>query len=100
MNAPAANIEPLPRKVDPETLKAEIIDKLAYSVGKDPIVAKSHDWLAAAILVVRDRAIDRWMESTRAAYTTGAKPPAARRDVEPRPDGADGGGAGRARRRS
>jgi starch phosphorylase len=42
-------------------------------VGKDPIVAKPHDWLAAAILVVRDRAIDRWMESTRAAYTTGAK---------------------------
>ncbi len=73
MNAPATNIEPLPRKVDAETLKAEIIDKLAYSVGKDPIVAKPHDWLAAAILVVRDRAIDRWMESTRAAYTTGAK---------------------------
>jgi starch phosphorylase len=72
MNAPA-QIEPLPRKVDAETLKAEIIDKLAYSVGKDPIVAKPHDWLAAAILVVRDRAIDRWMESTRAAYTTGAK---------------------------
>ncbi|HVY19685.1 MAG TPA: glycogen/starch/alpha-glucan phosphorylase [Bauldia sp.] len=72
MNAPA-QIEPLPRKVDAETLKAEIIDKLAYSVGKDPIVAKAHDWLAAAILVVRDRAIDRWMESTRAAYTTGAK---------------------------
>jgi starch phosphorylase len=73
MNAPTANIEPLPRKVDAETLKAEIIDKLAYSVGKDPIVAKAHDWLAAAILVVRDRAIDRWMESTRAAYATGAK---------------------------
>ena len=73
MNAPSSTIEPLPRKVDAETLKAEIVDKLAYSVGKDPIVAKPFDWLAAAILVVRDRAIDRWMESTRAAYPTGAK---------------------------
>jgi glycogen phosphorylase len=69
----ASIAEPLPRKVDAESLKAEIVDKLAYSVGKDPIVAKPHDWLAAAILVVRDRAIDRWMESTRAAYRTGAK---------------------------
>ena len=66
-------IEPAPRKTDAETLKAEILDKLAYAVGKDPIVAKPHDWLAATILVVRDRAIDRWMESTRAAYRTGAK---------------------------
>ena len=69
----ASIAEPLPRRVDAGSLKAEIVDKLAYSVGKDPIVAKPHDWLAAAILVVRDRAIDRWMESTRAAYRTGAK---------------------------
>ncbi len=66
-------IEPQPRRVDTETLKAEIIDKLAYAIGKDPIVAKPHDWLAATILVVRDRAIDRWMESTRGAYRTAAK---------------------------
>ncbi len=66
-------IEPLPKRIDPDSLKAEIVDKLAYSVGKDPIVAKPHDWLAAAILVIRDRAIDRWMDSTRAAYRTGAK---------------------------
>jgi glucan phosphorylase len=69
----ASTIEPLPRKIDAETIKGEIVDKLAYAVGKDPIVAKDFDWLAATILVVRDRAIDRWMESTRAAYHTGAK---------------------------
>ena len=68
-----SSIEPLPRRIDAESLKAEIIDKLAYAIGKDPIVAKEHDWLAATILVVRDRAIDRWMESTRGAYATGAK---------------------------
>ena len=47
---------------------AEIVEKLAYRVGKDPIVAKEHDWLAATILTVRDRIIDRWMASTRATY--------------------------------
>ncbi|HMN86698.1 MAG TPA: glycogen/starch/alpha-glucan phosphorylase, partial [Bauldia sp.] len=66
-------IEPVPRRNDADTLKAEIIDKLAYSIGKDPIVAKPHDWLAATMLVVRDRVIDRWMDSTRGAYRTGAK---------------------------
>ncbi|MCB1486011.1 MAG: glycogen/starch/alpha-glucan family phosphorylase, partial [Bauldia sp.] len=66
-------IDPQPRRVDAESLKAEIVDKLAYAIGKDPIVAKPHDWLAATILVVRDRAIDPWMESTRGAYRTEAK---------------------------
>ncbi len=66
-------IEPQPRRSDPDSLKAEIVDKLAYAIGKDPIVAQPHDWLAATILVVRDRAIDRWMESTRGPYRTGAK---------------------------
>jgi len=66
-------LEPQPRRGDADSLKAEIVAKLAYAIGKDPIVAKPHDWLAATILVVRDRAIDRWMESTRSAYRTGAK---------------------------
>jgi starch phosphorylase len=58
---------------DAGELKAEILKKLAYAIGKDTIVANNHDWLAATILAVRDRAIDRWMESTRAAYRSGAK---------------------------
>ena len=66
-------IDPQPRRVDADSLKAAIVDKLAYAIGKDPIVAQPHDWLNATILVVRDRAIDRWMESTRGPYRTGAK---------------------------
>ncbi len=64
---------PPARPIDAETLKAEILDKLTYAVGKDPIVARNHDWLSATILAVRDRAIDRWMDSTRSAYRTSAK---------------------------
>ena len=56
---------PPQRDVSPEFLKSEILAKLAYSVGKDPIAANSSDWLTAAILVVRDHIIDRWMATTR-----------------------------------
>ncbi len=69
----ASSVKPAPRQNDTATVKAAIVDKLAYAVGKDPIVAKPHDWLAATILVVRDRMIDRWMDSTRSAYKEGAK---------------------------
>ena len=40
---------PPQRDVSPEFLKSEILAKLAYSVGKDPIAANSSDWLTAAI---------------------------------------------------
>jgi len=66
-------IKPAPRAADPAAIRAEILEKLAYSVGKDPIAAKRHDWLTATILALRDRIIDRWMDSTRAAYQAQAK---------------------------
>jgi hypothetical protein len=39
-------IKPAPRATDPDTIRAEILEKLAYSIGKDPAVAKRHDWRA------------------------------------------------------
>ncbi|QFY61354.1 glycogen/starch/alpha-glucan phosphorylase [Rhizobium grahamii] len=64
---------PAPRSSKPEILAEEIIERLTYRIGKDAKVAKPHDWLTATILVVRDRIIDKWMESTRNVYATGAK---------------------------
>ncbi|OCI93133.1 glycogen phosphorylase [Rhizobium sp. AC27/96] len=64
---------PAPRISRPEILAEEIIERLTYRIGKDAKVAKPHDWLTATILVIRDRVIDRWMESTRRVYETGAK---------------------------
>lgn len=73
-NLPKADLPlPTPRVSNPETLAAEIIERLTYGIGKDAKVAKPHDWLTATILVVRDRIIDRWMESTRETYATNAK---------------------------
>src|SRR5476651_501439 len=64
---------PAPRSSRPEILAEEIIERLTYRIGKDAKVAKPHDWLTASILVVRDRIIDRWMDSTRKTYASGAK---------------------------
>jgi len=65
--------KPEPRAISAEALAAEILEKLTYSVGKDPIVARRYDWLRATILAVRDRIIDRWMESTRQTWVDGDK---------------------------
>ncbi len=54
-------------------LQAEILKRLIYSIGKDPIVARPHDWLAATILAVRDRVMDRWMEASRETWRTTNK---------------------------
>ena len=64
---------PTARKPDPEKLAADIVERLIYRIGKDAKVAKPHDWLTASILVVRDRIIDQWMESTRRTYESGGK---------------------------
>ena len=64
---------PEPRASTVEALQAEILERLIYSVGKDPIVARPHDWLRATILAVRDRIMDRWMESSRETWRTSHK---------------------------
>ncbi len=64
---------PEPRASTVEAIQAEILERLIYSVGKDPIVARPHDWLRATILMVRDRVMDRWMESSRETWRTSHK---------------------------
>jgi len=64
---PAAGEVRATRATDAEGISAEILEKLIHSVGKDPIVAKDHDWLAATVFALRDRIIDRWIATTRAS---------------------------------
>ena len=102
---------PNPRSADPEVLAREIVERLAYRVGKDPKVAKPHDWLQAVILITRDRAIEYWMNATRDDLPRGReagllpqprvpdRPADARRGLEPRPDRGDARGAEAPRRR-
>lgn len=65
--------KPVPRHPDPKTLAAEILQSLTYRVGKDASVATPHDWLTAAIKVVRNRIVDRWIDTTKKAYDAEAK---------------------------
>jgi starch phosphorylase len=64
---------PEPRARTADALANEILERLTYSIGKDPIVARPYDWLNATILAVRDRIIDQWMESSRETWRTSHK---------------------------
>ena len=58
---------------DVASLKQSISNKLIYAVGKDPVAARSQDWMHATALAVRDRLIERWMKTTRAQYAQDVK---------------------------
>ena len=72
-SASAALPKPALRSTDPADLAGEIVERLTYRIGKNAAAAKSHDWLAATILVIRDRIIDRWIASTEETYRAGDK---------------------------
>jgi len=56
-----------------DTWRARIMAKLTYQVGKSPITASERDWFVATALAVRDTMVDRWFDTTRITYQTGAK---------------------------
>ncbi|MES2495257.1 MAG: glycogen/starch/alpha-glucan phosphorylase [Pseudomonadota bacterium] len=73
-NSTSASLpKPAQRSTDPSDLAGEIVERLTYRIGKNAAAAKSHDWLAATILVIRDRVIDRWIASTQETYEAGGK---------------------------
>ncbi|HSA82136.1 MAG TPA: glycogen/starch/alpha-glucan phosphorylase [Geminicoccaceae bacterium] len=59
--------------ITPEALRAAILAKLTYAVGKDTAHAHDHDWYVATALAVRDHAVDRWINTTREVYAKGQK---------------------------
>jgi starch phosphorylase len=50
---------------DPESLRHSVANRLLYSIGKDPAAARGRDWTSALSLAVRDRLVERWMETAR-----------------------------------
>ncbi|APH71400.1 glycogen/starch/alpha-glucan phosphorylase [Aquibium oceanicum] len=66
--ATTIELPPVVHDNDPKALAAEILSCLTYRVGKDSSVATQYDWLTAAIKVVRDRIIERWIASTKESY--------------------------------
>lgn len=58
---------------DVASLKRAIANKLMFTVGKDPEVARPVDWLHAAAYAVRDQLVERWMRTTRARAAQDVK---------------------------
>jgi starch phosphorylase len=54
-------------------LQDAILHHLTYTIGKDTVHATVHDWRLSLSFAVRDRIVDSWFTSTRAAYEAGAK---------------------------
>jgi len=54
-------------------MRARIVDKLRYQIGKWPERASPRDWFMATAFAVRDRVVECWFESRRRSYETAAK---------------------------
>ncbi len=59
--------------LDIAAIKQSLANRLMYSVGKDPITATARDWFNSAAYAVRDRLIERWMETARSYYRSDSK---------------------------
>jgi len=66
----------LVKEVDPKDvaeLKQSLVNRLIYSIGKDPVETNNRDWFLALAQVVRDRMTLRWMETMRGYYLGDVK---------------------------
>ena len=58
---------------DVEGLKQALVNRLIYSIGKDPLQTTNRDWFLALAQVVRDHMTLRWMETMRGYYLGNVK---------------------------
>jgi starch phosphorylase len=56
-----------------ESLRQSVNKRLLYTVGKDSVAASKRDWLYALSAAVRDRLVERWMDTTRLQYKQNVK---------------------------
>ncbi|MBI3526029.1 MAG: glycogen/starch/alpha-glucan phosphorylase [Betaproteobacteria bacterium] len=59
--------------LDVPSIKRSLSHRLVYSIGKDPITATDRDWFFSAAAVLRERLIERWMETMRSYYQHDSK---------------------------
>src|SRR5450830_537221 len=72
-NVKSAGFDPDAAGRDVESLRHSVANHLLYTVGKDPVAASKRDWLYALSAAVRDRLVERWMDSTRRQYKQNVK---------------------------
>ena len=54
-------------------IRRALLNHLVYTVGKDPLTATDRDWFFASAAVLRERMIERWMETMRSYYVQDRK---------------------------
>lgn len=59
--------------LDTASLKSSIFERLHYSIGKKPASASSHDWYHTAAYVVRDRMVERWLQTLQSYASANPK---------------------------
>ena len=59
---------PAVRNYTADELKAAVLAKLTYSVGKNSVAASPRDWFLAVAFATRDIVVERWIASTNAVY--------------------------------
>ncbi len=62
-----------PLGLDASAIKQSLANRLTFTVGKDPLTATDRDWFNALSYTVRDRLIERWMETMRSYYQEDSK---------------------------
>ena len=59
--------------MDMASFKHSLANRMIFSVGKDSYTATDRDWFHAVAYSVRDRLIERWMETMRGYYKADTK---------------------------
>jgi starch phosphorylase len=61
------------RAYSAEELKAAVLAKLKFTVGKDPVAASQRDWFLSVAAATRDIVVERWIAATNRTYEVGRK---------------------------
>ena len=72
-NSQSAQIDLDKPALDAHSIKRSLANRLMYSIGKDPLTATERDWFYSSAAVVRERLIERWMETMRSYYREDTK---------------------------
>ena len=65
--------DPAMRQYSADELKAAVLAKLTYSIGKNPVAASQRDWFLSVAFATRDIVVERWIDSTNATYDDDRK---------------------------
>jgi starch phosphorylase len=70
MVTPAQNGGPVDevRAYTADELKAAVLAKLKFAVGKDPVAASQRDWFLSVAAATRDIVVERWIAATNRTY--------------------------------